>query len=324
MSARSGNDLLLAIQAANSDRPALVEEFLYERRVMLLAGEPGAGKSIIATQIALCLTQAMPLFGILRIPAPKNVYYLQLEGSDEESYERIQRMQQEIPWNSDRLCWDYRKGLDLLQPKEAAQLLCDISTWGKPDLVVIDPLYQAVYGELSKEMPMKAFTRFVDSVTEQFRPCSILIVHHTVKPSYDMQGKEIEKDDPFYGSQWLKAHVDISYLLKGPKTGPKDKVAMYQKKSRGSDTLKELFLHYDPESDTVTSDVPFEQRSGEERVLLYLRDLKKNGGSTDFFEVLEYCKVSARQLRRIQMALLKKGILKCDKRSAGKKIWEAV
>ena len=189
---------------------------------------------------------------------------------------------------------------------------------------MIDPLYQAVFGELSKEMPSKAIIRFVDMVREAFKPCAVILVHHTKKAVY-AEGKRVQEADPYYGSQWLKAYVDTSYHL-APGTGKYAgaQVELACKKSRGEDVVKQLFLHYDPETDTVSTDAPVEQQSGYERVLRYLQKVKGEHRSTNFFEVRDACQLSTRQLRYVQTALLTGGVVRCGKYHNHMKIWEVL
>ena len=320
---KTGDDLRFAIETATAERPALVEDFLYERQVLMLAGEPGVGKSIVSTTLALALTSQSRLWSFLTIPTPRQVFYLQLEGTEEESYERIRRMAPVLPCNTEKLCWHYRSGLNLLEALQTESLLKQIAQWGKhPDLVIIDPLYQTVFGELSKELPSKAILRFLDAAKQAFAPCAFLLVHHTKKSSYASSGQKIEEDDPFYGSQWLKAYVDISYYLKPGGGRYADQVMLVNKKARGGDVVKDLILHYEPETDTVTTDVPLSEQSGYERVSKYLESLKQVGKTTTYFEVMDACKLSSRQLRNVQMALFRAEKLRCDKFMGKKKIWE--
>ena len=326
MAGLTGDDLAFAIQTATIERPAVADEFLYEGDVLMLVGEPGVGKSILTTQLACSLTSGIPIFDFFKTPTPRAVYYLQLEGRPEQAYERMQRMSQKIRLNSALFYWDCRRGLDLLDRIQVEALLRDIAAWGQPiGLLVIDPLYQAVFGEIARELPAKAIIRFLDAARTLFKPCAILLVHHTKKSSYTREGKKVEEDDSFFGSQWLKAYVDTSFLLTvGGGRYAGEQVMLICKKSRGGDVVKDLILHYEPETDTVTADAPFEEQSGYERVSKFLLKVKSEHRNTDFFEIMNACKMSYRQVRYIQIALLKAGKLRCDKLLGKKKIWEPV
>ena len=321
-----GEALLQAIRTASTDQPVLIEDFLYARNVLMLAGAPGTGKSIVMTQLALASSTATPLFGVLPIPKPLSVYYLQLEGSENESYARIRRMQEKVHLNTQNLCWDFRKGLNLLDSRQADQLLLDIASWRPPDILILDPLYQCVFGEIAKELPSMALIRFVDLVIERFG-CAVILNHHTHRESYAPgTGQKIEEEDPFYGSQWLKAYVDTSYLLKPISGKYKNRIDLLNKKDRHSACLKQLMLHFDPESDTVSLEVPPGQKSsGYERALAFLLKCRQENRTTHFHEIMEECGISAAHLHRIQLMLIGKKVVRCDKRDADnhlRRVWE--
>src|SRR3990167_723359 len=80
----TGDDLSLAIQTATTERPALAEDFLYEGDVLMLTGEPGVGKSILTTQLACSLTLSQSVYDFFKVPTPRYVYYLQLEGEQDQ------------------------------------------------------------------------------------------------------------------------------------------------------------------------------------------------------------------------------------------------
>ena len=324
MPLRTGTSLQADIDTLEVAHHPLIEGLLYQRHVTFIAGEPGVGKSILSSQIAMSLSSGTMAFGSLTVPKPRRVYYLQLEGSYPDTIDRIRRMRTKVPVTTENLAWDFRTGLDLLDNTQGQALLMDIASWGSPDLLIVDPLYQAVFGELSAELPTKALLKFIDIARERFDPLAVLLNHHTRKASYGSDGKIIDEADPFYGSQWLKAYVDASYTLRASPGRYKDRVFLKNQKDRYSVGLNELILHYDPETDTLDTDAPFDEQSPYERGVKYLAACKAAGGTTDFFDVLDKCKVSHRNLRRIQQSLLAKGLLRCDKRLEHKKIWEPV
>lgn len=275
----------------------IIEEFFYEQTVLMLAAEPGAGKSVIATQLALSASSGVPFLGHLTMPKPRRVYYLQLEGAYAEFIERIRMMEGVIPLNTDNLCWDPCEGLNVMRPDHIQSVISRITAWGAPDIIIIDPIYMAVVGGLSKDEPASAFVRFSNLLKQTFH-CAIILVHHTHRPRHANDGKLIDEDDPFYGSQWLKAHVDVSYLLRRTdKTG--QHVALENKKSRGTNVKKRLELEFDPT--TFTCHIKTDNLDALERVLHIIRDFKKQGKDTTFYEVLEVSHLSVAHLRRLQM-----------------------
>lgn len=323
MPLRSGSLLQQDLETLEVTHTPLVEGLVYQGHVTFIAGEPGGGKSIIATQLALALSAGEPAFGSMAVKGPKRVYYLQLEGSYPDTIDRMRRMRTKVGINTDNIAWDFRTGLDLLDNTQGAALLADIATWGVPDLLIVDPLYQAVFGELSAELPTKALLRFIDVARLRFPDLAILLIHHTKKATFTViNGKKVKEEDPFYGSQWLKAYVDASYLLRQPETGRyKDHVFLTNRKDRYSVAVKELLLHYDPETDTVSTDAPLSEQSPYERVVKFLAACKGEGRTTHFFEVVEHAKISVRHLRRLTPSLVEKGYLKCGKYEGHKRLW---
>ena len=323
----TGDNLTLAIQTATTERPALAEDCLYEGDVLMQTGEPGVGKSILTTQLACSLTLSQSVYDFFKVPTPRYVYYLQLEGEPEQAYERMQRMASKVNRNTNLLYWDARpQGIDLLDPIQTQTILKEIAGWGKkPDLIVLDPLYQSVFGELARELPSKAIIRFLGAARSLFKPCAFILVHHTKRTSYTRDGKPITEVDPYFGSTWLKAYINTSFLLKsGTGQYAGDQVMLVCKKSRGADVIKDLILHYDPETDTVSADAPVDEQSGYERVSKFLAECKQRGKYSNFFEVRDACKLSTRQLRYVQIALLRSGKLRCDKWDGHKKLWQPV
>lgn len=277
----------------------LVDQFLYEETATLIAADPGTGKSTIATQLALCLSSGTPLFGVLEVPRPRKVYYLQMEGAYRQSLDRMRHMRQVIALNPDNLCWDAWAVVNALKESQINQLVERIAKVMRPDLVVIDPLYMCVSGGLSKDEPASAFVQFSTRLMKDFG-CSNLLLHHTTKPTYSQRdGKAVEKEDPFYGSQWIKAHVDTSYYLKAA-DAQQSGVILERKKDRNGCVLPKLVLQYQPETFTCFMEQDGETRDVVTRVLTYLRSCRQQQRETDFYEVLSAVKCSVRQLRNTQ------------------------
>ena len=320
---RTGEEITHDLENLESTRAPIVEDFLHERTVFMLAADPGAGKSVISTQLALSLTTATPLFGLLHIPQPRKVYYLQLEGSYEESIERIRDMQTELKLDPALLAWDDCRGMDVGNLSVAKDLIQTIGRFWAPEVVIVDSLYKLVKGSLKEDTGAKAAIDFLDLLMATYN-CAVFLNHHTHRTSYAKDGKKIEEEDPFYGSQWLKAHVDTGYLLRSMNV-QRSQCALYCKKSRGGDVIKQVFLEYDPESHlcrAMNAETDGHKMSGEARVIEFLKGVKRNGRTTDFVEVMTTCELSRAHLRRIQLRLLKLGVIKCNKRLGRKRLWE--
>jgi RecA-family ATPase len=300
---RGGDTLLADINNPHHERQAVVEEFLYKGNTLMLFAEAGEGKSVIAIQLALSLTTATPLFGILAIPKPCIVYYMQMEADYFMYMERIGRMRGLIPIDTNYLWWDDVRNLNLRDERSMEQQIQMIKKTGA-EVVIFDPIYKLVAGPIADELPSKQIIRFSDLLQTK-TGATLVWVHHSKRPQHSSSGDLIQVDDPFYGSQWLKAHVDTSYQLRrGKGKGKEGRVTLYNKKDRGGDVLHEIPLHYDPLSYTCMAEHDPKRMSGEERVVMWLRQCKQSERLTGFEETLDQCKLSEAQLRRIQQRLV--------------------
>ena len=297
-SAKTGLVLAHDLESLVYQPVPLVEDFLYQHTVTMWASDPGTGKSVLATQLAISLSSGTPVFGVLEVPKPVPVYYLQLEGHYAEFIQRMRYMRQVVPITPDHLCWDSTAHLNVLRDDHVNSLIKRIEEWWQvPALIVIDPIYMAVSGGLSKDEPSSAFVRFSSILRETFG-AAILLIHHTHKPIYQ-NGKMVEEDDPSYGSQWLKAHVDVNYILK--KSGAEHEgVTFYNKKARGANVYKCLALTYHPETYTCSVDLKAKEGKALIRVLAFLDECRKQNRTTNFSEIASTVGVSHAHLRRLQ------------------------
>ena len=317
---RTGEALRHDIEGPEPEEHPIIQDFLYEGDVMMIYADPGLGKSVIARQIMASLSTGTPLFGSLRIPTPKRVYYLQLEGNYRRYCVRFKRLQTRVPYDVDRILWDDVRDADLTNPVNFATLAQRIITH-RADVVIFDPLYKLVSGEVATEVPSKAIIRFSDLLQQELG-CALIWVHHSRKDSYDNTGKKMRIDDAYYGSQWIKAHIDTSYQFTRPGKGEAHRAGLYCKKDRGDTVLKEIFLHYDPITDTVMTEHDPSRMTHEERVVHWLTVCRGQDKTTTFQEVLDKCQpVSVSHLRRIQARLEKNRAVYVEQLDGKASVW---
>ena len=318
-----------AFRDAVANRPPsptpIAEEFLYERRVMMISADAGAGKSTVVGQTALAFTSAEnTLFKYLQIPRARNVYYIQLEGSMDETLERTGYMQQELTIDWDRIYWDPMEYLDCSDKASVNETIQRIGSWGRrPDVIVIDPIYMAVSGDLRKGDVSSALVRFSERLKRTFG-CANILVHHTHRTQYSRDGKRITETDPYYGSQWLKAHVDTSYLLTTPtEEGDQGKsVEMSCRKMRGGNVKSHFALKFDAESFTNYIDMDRSRYTGEQLLIHHLEGRQRENRDSSFHEALEATRLSPAHLRRLQETLRRNGILQVLRLNGSRgKIW---
>lgn len=278
----------------------LVEHFLYEQTATMLMADPGVGKSVIATQLALSLVTGEYLFGVLPVTKPVCVCYLQLEGSYFSAIQRLRLMRQHLaitPEVAERLYWDRLEMLNVINSQHLHELVKRIESWGRPSVIIFDPIYRTVMGGLSKDEVASAFCAVSDFFMQHFG-CANILVHHTHRSHY-INGERIEEADPFYGSQWLKAHVGVSYLI-SPMNPERSRVVLECKKNRDLDVLPRIVLDFDPHTYTCLMNPAESQSSALSKLILHLNELKKSGvKQTDVYEIQGCIMVSVSHLKRL-------------------------
>ena len=320
----TGQELRQAINNPPPIREFLVEDFLPERTVIIITGETGKGKSVIATQLALSLTSATSLFGKLVIPKPRKVYYIAMEGDREDHLERIRFMEQVAPLNTDNLFWDQDYFFNTKDIQQVRTKLNKIKTiWQEgPDLVIIDPIYKAVSEDLSKAESAKALIMFSDLLRSSFK-CCVGYIHHLHREKYNFKGDRIDETHAYYGHSYLMNHTGLSYIFK-PIDELGEKSQLIRKKSNSQKELEVINLVYHPETFTCSMVSLEEVTKGTtktERVESFLRNLATMNEMTDFYEVKEACHVSDSFLRGLQARYVKEHKLIVQQGTNERHIW---
>lgn len=252
----------------------------------MMSADPGAGKSTITAQAIAQMSCGLPVFGCLSVPRPIKCYYISFERGREEILERLKVMQEIIPMDfSNIFINDSFIGYNVLDVNHADFIINAINhDCMNPDVVFIDPIYAAVAGGLSTDEKASQFCRF-SARLQSVVGCSNWLNHHTVKESYDNTGQAIEKADPFYGSQWLKAHCTAAYYLKRSSGG----TALLNKKDSQNNLLKKIILEYNPEDYISFMDKTAQETPAIDRLKMFIRTRWKMGQKSFDYAQLETC-----------------------------------
>lgn len=316
----TGEELRQALNNPPPKREYLIDEFLATRSIIMLTGERGKGKSIVATQLSLSLTSGTPLFGQLTIPKPCRVYYLQTEGDREDHFERIRLMEQTIPLNIHNLYWDQDNMFHLKDPQLVKKKLALIkSIWPElPDLIIIDPIYKIVFDDLAKAEPALMLVRFSTILYQEFK-CSILLINHPPKDMYD-HGQKVSDDALYYGHSFLQNHMTTCWRFK--QTNPQGAYSqLILTKSNFEREVPFLDLAYHPETSSCSMEASPLGLTKVELVKEFLLRCHKINHTTDFHEVKLACKLSTAHLRRIQVELIASNLLELQPTPGKKTIW---
>ena len=282
----TGQSLKDALNEIHPERKALIEGFLYERSILMMSADPGAGKSTITAQAIAQMSCGLPVFGCLFVPRPIKCYYLSFERGREEILERLKVMQDIIPMDfSNIYINDSFIGYNVLDISHADFIIKAINhDCMNPDVVFIDPIYASVAGGLSSDEKASQFCRF-SARLQSVIGCSNWLNHHTTKESYASDGAVIEKSDPFYGSQWLKAHCTAAYYLKRKDGG----TTLINKKDSQNNLLKKVVLEYNAEDYISFIDQKNVSIPAIDRLKTFLRTKWKSDDRTFFYDQLEAC-----------------------------------
>lgn len=297
----TGAELRQDLLRTDFEREAIVCDLLFAKDIFLLTSDSGAGKSIFATQLAICLSFKRPFIG-LDIPKARKVLYIQLEGDYEENVERMRFMESEggIIIEEDNILWVEEKTLDVLDPGSVAGFFGRIEKTGfKPEVTIVDPIYKLSGQDICNGVAALGVIKFSDAIQNKWG-CANVLIHHNIKDSYSSLGQKITKDDAYYGHSFIKNHIRTSYAM--TITGENTR-SLIRKKGRGSDTKKSFRLEYDPECWTLFPaevSVPHKRGKNHERFYTFLEMKHSKKESTSASEIIEECEITYGQLRNLK------------------------
>lgn len=199
------------INTPTEEEKYLIEGVLWEGDHAFLLGREKVGKSILALQMAMCLTSGTPFLSKYEIPEPVDVLYVQTEGKKHDTVERIKAMV-----NDRGLSWDPRKfhllyyhsfALDTGEGLNHFRQL--VQPFPKPKVMILDPLYMSMQGDMIDNHHARAMVRNLRKITEEMN-CALLILHHQHRPYRGLDGHSVEEttDDSIFGSFVWKAFAD--------------------------------------------------------------------------------------------------------------------
>ena len=282
--ALTGTALDLALEQTADSRPALIEGLLYEHSVLLVSADGGTGKSTLVANVMAQASLGLPVFNALYCPRPLTCYYIPFERGSEEIRERLKHIRKAIPFATERLfIFNHPAWMPNLYARSdqdflLASILRDCPA--KPDIVFYDPIYQAVAGGLCNEDRVSIFLRFNTRLMNELG-CATWLNHHTGKPGYTSDGMKIEKEDPYYGSSFLRNHCTGSYYVKEHEGG----TTWLEKKDNLKAMLKKLVLTYDTETYTSTVEDQSDGLSVEDRLRIILRRMKHEQKAFTFKQI---------------------------------------
>lgn len=201
---KTGHDILNLPHETND---YLVENFLWKDDVAFVVGREKACKSIFTSQEAMAMTCGDAFLQSFEISRPLRVLYVQAEGSLGETKDRVlSALKPEgLNWNPDNWAHCFPPALALDTEEGYKEFKHGVESSGfRPEVVIIDPLYCAMEGDLIDNKAVRKFNANIRKLKEAWL-CSFIIVHHEHRPKTDIKGMKIEEgDNSIFGSSMLK------------------------------------------------------------------------------------------------------------------------
>ena len=239
-----------------------------------------------------------------------------MERHENESLERINKLMHNFEWDANNLFLDTEPQiLNFINPAHYP-LLEERGLEIKPDVIFIDPLYGVAQG-LSQDKIAAEVSKCLTMLKKRLG-CAIWINHHVVKDQY-FEGKKVEKDDPFYGATWIRAHVTGSYFMRQIDTG----LEFIKKKDNHDVLLDHIVTTYDHE--TYLSTVDPDKFNYHDRLKIFLNQVNFKAKKTfEFTECRAFVGCASRTLRYLLTAHPYDETIKRHKASGSKTIYEIV
>ena len=201
----------------------LVENMLWKDNVCLVLAREKVGKTFFTSQMCYAMTVGKPFLGQFDVCKPLNILYIQAEGSMGDTKDRINNSMDnaDIEWDPKRWRHIFVPAIHLNTDEGYNHIIEAMATDEEfvPDVIVIDPLYQALKGSLSDELASRDFVTSVRRIMAKFH-CAILLIHHEHRGKKNQMGDAVEEgDDSIMGSFVWKAFVNHVLRLTWDKKG---------------------------------------------------------------------------------------------------------
>ena len=177
---------------------------LINKGMLLIAGQQKRGKSILAANLALAISQGKSFAGF-EIPTSKRTTLLSAEGGADENGKRINLMCKKFGEDFDestiKICRDTRI---LFNKDDQLKSLLEILKETSPNVVIIDPLSKFHQYDENSSQEMSELMRRIRYMMDELN-CATIITHHLGKD--ESRGAR--------GSSVLSGEYDSYMRLKG-------------------------------------------------------------------------------------------------------------
>jgi len=205
-------------QLEDDERECYIRGALYSGQVVLLVGAQKTGKSYLLVQVGIHLCAGESWGNRLEIPKPRNVLYIQTEGSDYDLAERALPVSKSRQHAADRWFHYLPESLDLAGKDGAGDgvsFLEDSIRENNIEICMIDSLYTSMAGSVNNDEVMKSVRSTLVRLQRRFPKLAFVILHHEHRPLRDLRTMRIvaERENAYAGSWVLSAMSDQFWLL---------------------------------------------------------------------------------------------------------------
>jgi hypothetical protein len=190
-------------------REIISNGILHPEEVLVLHGSFKSWKSMLAMHTAFCISQGVPWFGYNT--EKSSVLIVQVEISEIMYHKRcIKYAHFNFPTaDTSNIFIASEVNMKFDKAMGMSELDRDLEHY-KPQVVILDPLYKMVSGDLNNGRDMMGFIDNIDILKYKYH-CSFIIVHHEHKMQYTKDGSTIKQGaEAMTGSQYFANTVDSS------------------------------------------------------------------------------------------------------------------
>lgn len=165
-------------------RQIIGEGILYPETKMILYGEWGTWKSMIAMHMAFCMSEGVPW--LTHSTTPTKTLMIQTEIPKALYRERVLKyVSNHVVQRQENIDFVTELGLKLDSPFGVANLE-EAMKKSKPKVCIIDPVYKAMGGDISSSVDVQKTIDNIDLIMNRYN-CACILVAHENKGQIDLQ-----------------------------------------------------------------------------------------------------------------------------------------
>lgn len=230
-------------------RPLIGDGVMYEGSKVVLYGRYKSLKSMVAIWLGLALAKGEKWLG--HNTTPCSVMYLQLEMPEPMLQKRIKKMLSTVTEQTQHSLWLWSEFSLKIDDTEGFNRLAYTIDKFKPEVLIIDPIYKVMRGNLLDARQVQDLLDNIDKLIGQFPTMGCLLVSHSRKAATD--GGSAQGTDDLLGSVLFSAWADS--ILKVTRKEWGDIEVSYDIMRNAEEEMPARLYHFDEATCTFTPPV---------------------------------------------------------------------